>query len=167
MAIVKEFAALWLPHIAVEQEVMAPALRKAGIKEERFAAIAIQKDIINLLLADLLHSDGREDGQGKLEALAKQFEAHVSSEDADMVALVSTAEKSSPGLNAEIKSRYEHMKSRFANMDESIGEAIAMLAPRRLSVPSTSQRNRREYEMSRYSNDRDRDEHGEIHVRRR
>ncbi|MGB7974799.1 MAG: hypothetical protein WCF81_10735 [Roseiarcus sp.] len=162
-AIVKEFAAAWLPHVVVEQDVLAPALKNAGTDEDKLAAVAIHKDIINWLLADLLSGGSREFGQARLEALAKQFDAHVegaAAEDHGMFALVTSAETSNPGLNAQMKERYERVKSRFANMDESIGEAIAMLAPRRLSVPSSSQRNRREYEMSRYSNDRDRDEQG-------
>jgi hypothetical protein len=162
-AIVKEFAAAWLPHLAVEQEVLAPALNQAGIDEEKLAAGAIQKDIVNFLLADLLRDDSREFGQAKLEALAKQFDAHVESadvEDAGMFALVSSAERSSPRLNAQLKARYERLKSRFANMDESIRQAMVLLAPRRLSVPTSSQRNRRESEMNRYSNMRERDDQG-------
>jgi hypothetical protein len=162
-AIVKEFAAAWLPHVAVEQDVLVPALKNAGIDEDKLAAVAIHKDIINWLLADLLSGESREFGQAKLEALAKQFNAHVEGADAEdhgLFAFVSSAEAINPGLNAQMKERYDRLKNRFADMDESIGEAIAMLAPRRLSVPSSSQRNRREYEMSRYSNDRDRDEQG-------
>ncbi len=165
-AIVKEFAAAWLPHVAVEQDVLAPALKNAGIDEDRLAAVAIHKDIINWLLADLLSGERREFGQAKLEALAKQFNAHVEGADAEdhgVFAIVSSAETANPGLNAQMKERYERFKTRFANMDESIGEAIAMLAPRRLSVPSSSQRNRREYEMSsRYSNMRERDDQGQF-----
>ena len=162
-AIVKEFAAAWLPHSAVEQEILVPALKDAGIDEEKIVAIAIQKDIVNLLLADLLRDGNREFGQAKLDALAKQFDALVDGADGEetgLFALVSSAEKSIPGLNAQMKARYERLKSRFANMDESIGEAMVMLAPQRLSVPTSSQRNRREYEMNRYSNMRERDDHG-------
>jgi hypothetical protein len=163
-AIVREFAAAWLPHTTVEQEVLVPALKDAGIDEEKVVAVAIQKDIINLLLADLLRGESHEFGQAKLEALAKQFDALVKGADgegAGMFAIVSSAERSIPGLNAQMKARYERLKSRFANMDESIGEAMVMLAPRRLSVPSNSRQNRREYEMSsRYSNMRERDEQG-------
>ena len=162
-AIVQEFAAAWLPHIAVEQEVLTPALESAGIDQEKLAAVVIQRDIINLLLADLLRGASRQFGHAKLEALAKQFDAHVEGGDAEetgMFALVSSAERSSPELNAQMKARYERLKSRFANMDESIGEAMVMLAPRRLSVPSNSRQNRRESEMSRYSNMRERDDQG-------
>jgi hypothetical protein len=162
-AIAKEFAAAWLPHTAVEQEILVPALKDAGVDEEQIAAIAIQKDIINLLLADLLQSDDREFARAKLEALAKQFDALVESsdgEDSGLFAIVSSAENSIPGLNAQVKARYERVKRRFANMDESIGEAMVMLAPRRLSAPPSSRRHQREYEMNRYSNVRDRDEQG-------
>jgi hypothetical protein len=168
-AIVKEFAAAWLPHTGVEQEILVPALKKAGTDEEKISAIAIQKDIINWLLADLLGGESRQSGQAKfgqakLEALAKQFDALVEGadgEDTGMFAIVSSAERSSPGLSAQMKARYERLKARFANMDESIGEAVVMLAPRSLSVPSNSRQNRREYEMSsRYSNMRERDDQG-------
>ena len=142
-AIVKEFAAAWLPHTAVEQEILVPALKNAGIDEEKISAIAIQKDIINWLLADLLGGESRESGQAKfsqakLEALAKQFDALVEGadgEDAGMFVIVSSAERSSPGLSAQMKARYERLKARFANPDESIGEAMVMLAPRRLPYP--------------------------------
>ena len=150
-AIVKAFAAAWLPHLVVEQDILAPALKSAGAEDEKLAAIAIHKDIMNWLLADLLSGDDRQFAQARLEALAKQFGAHVEDADAEdhgLFAIVSSAEAANPTLNAQMKERYDRVKSRFANVDESIGEAIAMLAPRRLSVPSSSQRNRREYEMS-------------------
>jgi hypothetical protein len=162
-SIAKEFAAVWLPHVAIEQDILVPALKNAGIDEDKLADVAIHKDIINWLLADLLSGERREFSQAKLEALAKQFNAHAEgaeAEDHGMFAIVSSAETTNARLNAQMKERYDRLKSRFANMDESIGEAIAMLARRRLSVPSSSQRNRREYEMSRYSNDRDRDAQG-------
>ena len=162
-AIVKEFAIAWLPHLAVEQEILVPALSDAGVDEAAIAAIAIQKDIINMLLADLLWDEGGQFGQAKLNALGNQFDALIASADAEdsgLFAIVSSAEQAIPGLNAQMKARYERARPRFANMDEAIGEAMVMLAPQRLSVPSNSRRNRREFEMSRYSNERDRDEHG-------
>ena len=162
-AIVKEFAIAWLPHMAVERDILVPALNDAGIDEDKIAAIAIQKDIINLLLADLLRDESGQFGRAKLEALAKQVDALLAGaegEDNGLFAIVSAAESSIPGLNAQMKARYDRTKQRFANMDEAIGEAMVMLAPRRLSVPSGSRQNRREFEMSRYSNVRERDDQG-------
>jgi hypothetical protein len=163
-AIVREFAAAWLPHVVVERDILAPALKNAGIDEENLVGGAIQRDIINWLLADLLRGESREFGAARLEALAKQFDAHVESAEAEETgrsAILSSAETANPGLTAQMKARYERLKSRFANMDESIGEAMSMLAPRRLSVPPSRQRNRRESEMNRYSNNtRERDDQG-------
>ena len=57
-AIVKEFAAAWLPHIAVEQEILVPALNQAGLDEEKSSRPSPSKrDIINLLLANLLRAN--------------------------------------------------------------------------------------------------------------
>ena len=84
---------------------------------------------------------GREYGQAKLEALAKQFDAHLegaNAEDTGMFAIVASAERASPGLNAEMKERYERLKDRFAKMDEGIGEAMVMLAPRRSPYPQAA-----------------------------
>lgn len=161
-AIVKEFAAAWLAHSAVEQEILVPALKDGRVDEEKMAAVAIQRDIINLILADLLQNESDEFAQAKLEALAKQFAALVEGADGEdgLFARVSSAEKSIPGLNSQMKARYARLKQHFANMDESLGEAMVMLAPQRLSVTPSSRQNRREYEMNRYSNVRDRDEQG-------
>jgi hypothetical protein len=70
-SIVKEFAAAWLPIVAVEQDILFPALKNAGIDEDKLADIAIHKDIINWLLANLLSGERHEFSQAKLEALAK------------------------------------------------------------------------------------------------
>jgi hypothetical protein len=120
-AIVREFAAAWLPHVAVEQEILAPALKSAGVDDDKSAAVAIHKDI-NWLVADLLRGDGRGIGRAKLEMLAKQFDAHAEGADAEdhgMFAMVSSAEPSNSGLNAQMKERYQSLKSSFANVDES------------------------------------------------
>ncbi len=57
-AIVKEFAVAWIPHFAVDEEILLPALDEAGVDAGAIAANAIQKDIINMLLADLLRDEG-------------------------------------------------------------------------------------------------------------
>ena len=63
-------------------------------------------------------------------------------------------------LGEQMKARYERVKRRFANFDQTIGEAMDMLAPRSLSVSSTRRQIRRENDMPRYSNTPDRDEQG-------
>jgi hypothetical protein len=160
-AIMREFVELWLPHQAVEAEFLVPALRDSGFDEAKIAASEIRKDIINILLADLLQ--GMDDGfaGAKLDALASELDTLVqaASQNSENVqaAIASATDK---GPSSELAERYERLKRQFADMD-SIGEALVMLAPRRLSVSFNSQRSRREYPMSsRYSNMRERDEQG-------
>ena len=118
-AIVKAFAAAWLPHTDRRTRDPYASVKSAGVDDEKIAAIAIHKDIMNWLLADLL-SGRRAVGfaQAKLEALAKQFDAHRgrarTAEDHGLLAIVSSAEEANPGLNAQMKERYDRVKSRFA-----------------------------------------------------
>ena len=44
-AIVKQFAALWLPHHMVEVELLVPELEDAEVDEDKRAAVAIRKDL--------------------------------------------------------------------------------------------------------------------------
>jgi hypothetical protein len=159
--IMREFVELWLPHQAVEAEFLVPALRDSGFDQAKIAASEIRKDIINILLADLLQ--GMDDGfaGAKFDALASELDSLVqaaSQNSENARAAISSATDERPSM--ELAERYERLKRQFADMD-SIGEALVMLAPRRLSVSFNSQRSRREYPMSsRYSNMRERDEQG-------
>ena len=51
---------LWLPHHVVEVEMLAPAFQDAGVDDERMAAVRVRKDILNLLLADLIETGAAE-----------------------------------------------------------------------------------------------------------
>jgi hypothetical protein len=158
-AIVKEFAVLWLPHHLVEAEMLAPSLDDAGADEEEMGAVRVRKDILHVLLADLLQSDAVRFGRAKLDALSDAFDSVVDASDRERESL-SEAKEADEGLSAlgsQMSARYERVRKRFENLDETIGEAMVMLAPRSLSVPSMRQRSPTENSMSRYS---DRDEHG-------
>ena len=162
--VVKEFAVLWLPHQAVEAEILTPALRDSGWDQAKLAESEVRKDIINILLADLLQNEDDEFRGVKLDRMAGEVDALVeaaSGENESARKAIDAAATQFPSLNTQLATRYERMKQRFAQMDESIGEALVMLAPRRLSVSFNSQPSRREYRMSsRYSNMRERDEQG-------
>jgi hypothetical protein len=158
-AIVKEFAILWLPHHLVEAEMLAPSLDDAGADEEKMGAVRVRKDILNVLLADLLQSDAARFGRAKLDALSDAFDSVVEASDRERESLSETME-SDEGLSAlgsQMNARFERAKKRFENFDETIGEAMVMPAPRSLSVPPMRQRSPTENSMSRNS---DRDEHG-------
>ena len=64
-------------------------------------------------------------------------------------------------LGRRMKDRFERLKRQFVDLDQTLGEAMELLAPRSLSVLPTTRRSSRESDMARYSsNNPDRDEQG-------
>ena len=63
-AIAEEFAALWLPVHAVDLELLVPALREAGAPESQSYAARVRKDLLNIVLADLISNDHSQDTAG-------------------------------------------------------------------------------------------------------
>jgi hypothetical protein len=154
--IVREFGALWLSAHAVDLELLAPALEQAGVDEDKRSAVKVRKDLLNILLADLLR-DGDEMMQAKLEALADALEAVEKAVEQERAGLGEEVN----GLGQKMKDRFERLKRRFADVDDGAGEAMDLLAPRSLSVFPMRQPSRREPDMARYSsNSPDRDERG-------
>ena len=62
--IAEEFAALWLPVHAVDLELLVPALREAGAPESQSYAARVCKDLLNIVLADLISNDHSQDTSG-------------------------------------------------------------------------------------------------------
>lgn len=156
-AIIKEFAVLWLPHQAVEEEIVVPALKDSGFDQAKIVTSEIRKDLINILLADLLQDEDEESVEPRLEALAREFDALIEARQADEESIrtsIQSAEGESPSLGSRLTTRYDRLKQRFADIDDNFEEAVDMLAPRRLSVPSGRRQSRR------YSDTRDRRQQG-------
>jgi hypothetical protein len=75
--IAEESAALWLPVHAVDLELLVPALREAGVPESQSYAARVRKDLLNIVLADLIGNDHVQDTSGaRLEALSDAFDAY-------------------------------------------------------------------------------------------
>ena len=130
--IVEEFAAVWLPHHLVVAEVLAPALEEAGFDEDKMAAVKVRKDIVNMLLADLIETRAAEFAMAKLDALADALAAVIQASDEERERVseaMGAGGRGLSGLGSQMKARYERVKGRFANLDKSIGEAMDMLAP--------------------------------------
>jgi hypothetical protein len=146
-AIIREFALLWLPHQAVEAEIVVPALKDSGFDQAKIVASEIRKDLINILLADLLQDEDEESVEPRLEALARQFDALIEAHEADGESIrtsIQSAEGESPSLGSRLTTRYDRLKQRFADIDDNFEEAVDMLAPRRLSLPSGRRQSRRD-----------------------
>jgi hypothetical protein len=60
-----------------------------------------------------------------------------------------------------LKDRFDRLRGRYSDLDQVLGEAMDLLAPRSLSLSLTRQRARRENDMPRYSSDTpERDDQG-------
>ncbi|HZZ62851.1 MAG TPA: hypothetical protein VFE63_17085 [Roseiarcus sp.] len=145
----------------VEVDLMVPALADAEVDEDKMAAVAVRKDMLNMLLADLIHSGAVDGAKAKLDALSDALEAIIAASQQQTEAMGEASDESSLNeLGPEMKGRFERMKNRFADIDEAIEEAMDLLRPQSLSVFSERRRGRREGDTSRYGRMRDRDEVG-------
>ena len=164
LEIAKEFAAVWLPHHLTEKDVLREAARSAGRGADMLAMVEVRKDLLNLLLSNLLDGGPRGAETAALEALAEQFAAVAQAGQGEegLFQSVNALLASGRLSMSQIESRYERFKQQFERIDDdAIGEAVDMLAPRRLSVHDERQRSQRERYMPRYSSQtRDRDEQG-------
>jgi hemerythrin HHE cation binding domain-containing protein len=159
--IVREFAMTWIPHSSAEEEILIPALRRAGADDKDLGANGIRRDLVNLVLADLLENASTELAEAKLDTLAELFDALARrSEEGDLLTQIASEEGSDASLEEQVKSRFDRIKSRLGGLGDDIGEAMDLLAPRILSVSLTRQRRGMEQKMSRYSNMRERDDQG-------
>ena len=161
--IARAFAMAWLPFDRVEAGVMQRALNASGESAEALEEAGVRTDLLNILLANLL--GGAEAEKSALDALAEQFAglAKVAErcEGALLQALDSMPQSSRLPLS-QLEARYESARRRFERLgNDAIGEAMEMLAPRRLSVPAQRQLRQSEYDMPRNSSQmRDRDDQG-------
>src|ERR1700751_331517 len=157
-AVVEEFAALWLPLHAVDLELLVPELRQAKAPEGQSHAARVRKDLLNIILADLISNERSQDGSAaRLEALSDAFDAYQKAAEQEREGL---GEKEGD-LGRRMKDRFDRLKDRFSDLDEALGEAMDLLAPRSLSLSAPRQRSRMENNMPRYSSDTpERDEQG-------
>ena len=154
--IAKEFAALWLPVHAVDLELLVPALKEAGAPESQSHAARVRKDLVNIVLADLIGNDQDTSG-AKLEALSDAFDGYQKAAEQEREGL---GEKEGD-LGRRMKDRFDRLKGRFSDLDDVLGEAMDLLAPRSLSVSASRRPSRRENDMPRYSSDTpERDDQG-------
>ena len=142
-AIVKEFAAVWLPMYLADAEVLASAFEEAGVDEDKMAAVRVRKDILNMLLADLLETGAVEHAKPKLEALADALEAVIGAASQELGSFAKPKAEDMSDLASQLERRFEEAKEDFEDIDESIREAMDLLEPRILSIASMRQQRRR------------------------
>jgi hypothetical protein len=129
-AIAEEFAALWLPIHAVDLELLVPALREAGAPESQSHAARVRKDLLNIVLADLISNDHSQDTAGaRLEALSDAFGAYQKA-----------AEQEREGLGEKLRPSLENRpdSSRPRDRLSSSSERLRELRPSLANRPDSS-----------------------------
>ena len=63
--VAEEFASIWLPSLAVDLELLVPAVRRTELDPSKTSAAAVQKDLINILLANLISREQNSEGMTK------------------------------------------------------------------------------------------------------
>ena len=160
-AIVREFAAIWLPLRATEMEVLVPAIEDAELEAEKSAAVEVRIDILNLLLADLIEEGaGGLQTSAKLDALADALNAFVAASVKQREELSQKSSFDPSTAGSQMSARYERAMRDFADLDQAMNEALDMLAPQCLSLTTARQPSRKESSMARGPEMRERDERG-------
>ena len=52
-SIVEQIAEKWIPHTLIEEQIILPAIEKAGANEPALSEATVRRDLVKLLLADL------------------------------------------------------------------------------------------------------------------
>lgn len=152
------FTKVWVPHILVEEELLDPASREAGVEGRPLDEAQARRDIAKILLADLLDDPSDAAAAAKLEVLAKEIDQLIQDEERPKTGLIAAA--ISAGVDLErLRPRIEAMAN-----DSSVlgGNASSRLAPRSLHLVLQSSRYNPEesQSMARQSTMRERDDQG-------
>jgi hypothetical protein len=109
---------LWL--CAVDLELLVPAVRRTEGDQSKTAAAAVQKDLINILLANLIREQNSE-GMVKaiLEALSSAFSKYERAAQKERQGLGDNE----GDLGRRMKDRFERLKRQFVDLDQTLGEA--------------------------------------------
>ena len=75
---------MWLPNHVAQMEVLVPALEEEDVDEAKRMASIVRKDIVNLLLSDLLESEAGDEATAKLDALSDAFDGFISAASAEL-----------------------------------------------------------------------------------
>ena len=162
--VVREFACLWVPMLIVDIEELAQARQREDA--QKAAVLDVRRDIMNILLADLLDAEVFGEGapdeavKAKLEVMSDAFDALVKAFEQERDTSKSDDRGRAANLGQRTKKRFEYLKRRLSDVDQIPGEVMDLLAPRNLSIFPSRQRSR-EPQMARYSSSTpDRDERG-------
>lgn len=154
----KQIADIWLPHAIIEEEIIVPAAREKAGGEAVMDQAAVHRDLVRVVLGQLLSDKDAPPAKGKVKALAAELKALIDLEVQSGGGLFAQAEKQSLDLD-QLAPQIERRKAQLATDTE--GQLRDALEPRTLrSMGSANRRQEEEYSTMPNNQTRDRDEYG-------
>lgn len=142
-------------HTLLEEELFYPACRDKGVDSELLDEAQVEHDGVKVMIADLM--DAFPDEQyydAKVKTLSEYVKHHVGEEEKQGTGIFAKAREGGvdmEGLGTRIQARKSELMARLQSLTSRPPK------PRALHINLQSQENDR---MSRYSNERDRDDRG-------
>jgi len=154
----KRIAEIWLPHAIIEEEIIVPALREKADGEVVMDQAAVHRDLVRIVLGELLADDGTAPAKGKLKALAGELKALINLEEQPDGGLFARAQKQSVDLD-QLAPQIERRRAQL--ITDAEGHLRDALEPRTLRyLGSATRRQEEEYSTMPNNQTRDRDEYG-------
>jgi len=157
-AILSQAFDAWIRHSLLEEEILLPAAKAAGLQGETYDDAEIERDVATVLLADLRSRPGADLYEARLRVFVNHAQGLIEQEEAPDDGLFAKTE--SLGLDLE------SLAARLSARREELNRAASLPdpAPRHLTLPHDrkGQRGQRKETdtMPNQSNNRERDDRG-------
>jgi len=144
-------------HAIIEEELMYPACREAGVEDDMLDEAQVEHDGAKVLITEIMtQSPGDDFFDAKVKVLSEYIKHHVGEEEEPEDGILAKAEKASIDMQ-DLGRRLQERKNELMQLAESDG--LDFPTPRSLH-PHPQHRNDQEETMDRYSRTPDRDERG-------
>jgi len=145
-------------HSKLEEELFYPACREKDVDDDLLDEAQVEHDGAKIMIAELMNGSPDDDYyDAKLTVLSEYIKHHVGEEEKPGDGIFAKARKAGVDMNA-LGARLQARKSELMANIEALSSRPPQ--PRSLNRSSDRQTNQENFSMARYSNDRDRDEHG-------
>jgi hypothetical protein len=155
----QNLAAAWIPHTILEEEILLPALRGKAVDQARLDEIEVERDVLKILLGELLYGGGAADRlDAKLAVVGKRVGELIDAEEKPRGGLFAMATGSGVDFDA-LEGKFEERNRQLKQDAER--KQLQLPAPGSLRLPG-SRRNgpSEEKKMPKQSSMRERDDQG-------
>lgn len=155
--LLQQLVAAWVPHTLIEEEILIPALEKAGAQDDPAIVEAdIQRDIVKLVLSELLRAPEAKQAPALLALLTSQLSTLIEIEERPENGVLALAAIHGIDLEA-LRPEIDQRKAKIQT--DTKGTNSQALEPISLRLSGSNSPNK-EYSSMATSNYRERDEEG-------